>query len=253
MSNRLKVSLACRSDIGDRDEQQDYIGCVTENGELLAVVCDGMGGLKMGSAASVCAAECLIDLFRAKKENEDIPSFFLESIDVLDEKVSSLTDENGERSGAGTTIASVCISDGLLYWMSVGDSRICILRGNDFEIATRDHNYRLLLNKMLDDGILTNEKFLEENANGDALISFIGKSGIDVMDISQGFELGHGDYILLMSDGLYKNLDNETIKQTVLCARTVEEAADNLIGLSKLRSNGQSDNVSFILIKTEAV
>ncbi len=253
MSNRLKVSLACRSEIGDREEQQDYVGCVSENGELLAVVCDGMGGLKMGAAASACAAECLIELFRAKEESEAIPSFYLNSIDVMDEKVSSLTDENGEPSGAGTTVASVCISDGLLYWMSVGDSRICILRDNAFEIATRDHNYRLLLNGMLDGGMLTKEKYIEENANGDALISFIGKSGIDVMDISQGFELLHGDYILLMSDGLYKNLDNETIKQTVLSAADTEEAANNLIGLSRLHGNGQSDNVSFILIKTEAV
>lgn len=252
MSKRFNITLACRNLIGDRDEQQDFIDYALVNGELIAVVCDGMGGLKMGSAASAAAAKCLIELFRQKEADENIPSFFLNSIDILDEKVCSLTDENGEPSHAGTTLASICISNGILYWMSVGDSRICILRGDDFEAATRDHNYRLLLNDMLVNGVITQSEYQSELSKAEALVSFIGKGGIDIMDINEGLTLEYGDVILLMSDGLYKNLSNDSIKQCLLNNQSAEAAANRLAELSSEQSHGTSDNVSFILIKTEA-
>ena len=206
----------------------------------------------MGSAASAAAASCLIELFRQKSPEESIPDFFLNSIDILDEKVCSLTDENGEPSHAGTTISSVCISNGILYWMSVGDSRICILRGNDFEPATRDHNYRLLLNDMLASGVISQAEYQKEMPRAEALVSFIGKGGIDIMDINKGFALENGDTVIIMSDGLYKNLSNDLIKHCLTDNPSVEAAATRLTVLSDEYSRGTSDNVSFIIIKLEA-
>lgn len=252
MNGNLKISLACRSIIGSREEQQDYIDYSVVNNNLIAAVCDGMGGLKMGSLASYVTVKSLFSLFRKKEASETIPDFFLNIIDILDEKVCSLVDENGDASNAGTTISAICISGNILYWLSVGDSRIYILRGNELEAATRDHNYRLFLDKMLENGSITQEHYQQELPRAEALVSFIGKGGIEIMDINNGFRLQNNDIILITSDGLYKNLSNESIKHCINSSSSVEEAADRLIELSEIKNHSSSDNVSFILIKTEA-
>lgn len=251
MSERLRVEYAVKSDIGTRAEQQDTVS-VFEGGDsfFAAAVCDGMGGLNGGSAASRTAADAFVETVKSRNSDESISELLLHCVDIMDESVFKLKAPDGSRLDAGTTVVSVVIENGDLYWMSVGDSRLYVLRGDEFVRATRDHNYFLSLSEMPEDYV----PGADEVAKGNALISFIGMGGIDVMDVSSNpVKLYENDCILLTSDGLFKALSEKIMKEILSSEGNLNLIADKLIAKCEKLSPNVRDNISFVLIKIRGV
>ena len=239
-------SYAVRSIIGNRTEQQDSVGVVTGEKTLCAVVCDGMGGLNGGKSASRVAVDAMVDIFRQIKENEPMSEVLVNSVDILDEAVFMLVDETGNRLESGTTVVSVIINNNDLFWMSVGDSRLYLIRNDEMVQATRDHNYELYLDSVSETYTPT-ESDMEMSQ---ALISFIGMGGISVMDVSSNpVLLVEGDVVLITSDGLYKAISDEEIKKIIKNNSDVETAADELLSEAEKAAPDTRDNTSFVLIK----
>ena len=251
---KANYTVAMKSILGTRDEQQDYSFYHKESNCVFAVVCDGIGGMAEGRMASAVAAEKLKNLFFSKSDKEAYPSFFLRSVDILDESVINLNlkSKDGSRLSAGTTIVSVVIENNKLFWLSVGDSRLYLLRGNEIVRVTRDHNYFMSLDKLKQENHIDQGKYETESVKGDALISFIGMGGIQVMDYNEKpFCLLQGDTVLLTSDGLYRALPDEEILNTLntLKDNDIEFALDNLINKSVERSAAFQDNTTCIVIR----
>jgi len=247
-----KYEAAMKSVIGTREEQQDYGYYKVDNQRVVALVCDGMGGLDSGTIASTVATNKFKELYEHKNPAQAIPEFLLNSVDILDEYVFHLKDEEGKKLAAGTTLVAAIIENDSLFWLSVGDSRLYILRGNEFVQVTRDHNYFLKLNQMLKEDAINQEQYSAEAKKGEALISFIGLGGIDVMDINNTpFKLLHGDIILLSSDGLYKALSDDEI---ALCLQKadIENSLEALISKASDKAKMSQDNTTCIIIKYEA-
>jgi protein phosphatase len=247
-NRKIRYEVALRSVIGAREEQQDYAYAHTDGAAVFAVVCDGMGGMEGGRIAGLTAAKKLKELYFSKTDEESYPAFFLKSVDILDECVLMLQNDEGKYLCAGTTIVTIAIEDDKLYWLSVGDSRLYILRDNEIVQATRDHNYFLNLDQMVREESITKIRYESEKQKGEALISYIGIGGVQVMDINgEPFLLHPGDIVLLASDGLYGSLPDEEILQ---CLREggAERAADALI---KPAGNGSRfwDNATFVVVK----
>ena len=144
-----KLIYAMSQVIGTRNEQQDRIAVKEKNKQLLAVVCDGMGGLSGGQIASKYVVEQLIEDFE-KDENTNPTDFLLNEAIQLDKEINELKDENGKYIGAGTTLVAVIIKDHKLYYVSVGDSRIYLIRKEEIAQITEDQNYRLTLKRELE-------------------------------------------------------------------------------------------------------
>ena len=244
-----KYEITMKSIIGTREEQQDCAFYSAKENSVIAMVCDGMGGLDGGALASKITIEKLNELYENKNPDEALPEFFLKSVDILDEIIFRLKNQDGEKLDAGTTLVAAAIEGDNLYWLSVGDSRLYILRGSEFVQVTRDHNYFLKLNQMIKEKEINEKQYESESARGDALISFIGVGGIEVMDINNtAFKLLHGDIILLSSDGLYKALEDEEIAH-ILQMPNIEESMENLIATSSEKAQRVQDNTTCIIIK----
>lgn len=243
---------AVRSVLGTRDEQQDYVILKNDNNALLAVVCDGMGGLYAGNKASELAATELTLQYKNKDTDETITDFFLNVIDILDEKVFSLVDRENNNMHSGTTIVAAHLEGDNLNWMSIGDSRLYVIRNNEIVQATRDHNYNLNLNEMLQNGAISAETYMAEKRRGDSLISFIGMGGIEIMDISKNpLIVQKGDYILVTTDGLFKILSDDQIRKIITSEKDIEDLADDLISEASNLASGEQDNTTFVLIKID--
>lgn len=246
----ISYEAAKRSFLGTREEQQDFALFKKEKQSLFAVVCDGMGGLKGGSEASMIAATEMMTLYEKKEKEESISEFLLNAVDILDEKICNLVDENNAKLHAGTTIVAVSVEEDRLNWLSVGDSRLYIIRGKEIVQATRDHNYNLNLKAMLESGALSEQEYNKEKVRGESLISFIGIGGIEVMDISRKpLILQNDDYILITTDGLFKLMSDQEIMQIIKSGKNVNESADLLIEGSLKRAVKYQDNTTFVLIK----
>lgn len=141
----------------------------------------------------------------------------------------------------------------LLYWVSVGDSRIYIIRGGQIVRQTRDHNYRLLLKEQLSAGQISQEFYDQEEKTpqAEALISFLGMDGLRVIDgKQQAISLLPGDIVLLCSDGVYKSLTDSQIHAMVRDNDIdMNIAADRLTAMALRYGVKGQDNTTVILLR----
>ncbi len=254
--NSDKIQIGTSTIIGTRKYQQDaVIVCNREYmkrnnfKKAIAVLCDGMGGMTGGEIASALATRTLFEDY-IKTQPQDIPKFLKDEVKKVDEMVYNLKDENNNSLGSGSTMVSVAIENGSLYWVSVGDSRIYIIRDTEMVQVTTDHNYYSILKKKAESGLITFEE-ARNDPKAEALISFIGigkESPID--NNEQPFPLQHGDIVLLCSDGLYKTLSNEEIRTVILNNRNNTMAAAEALTrtVTDKKKKGQ-DNTTVAVIK----
>ncbi len=239
------ISICGSSMQGDREYQQDAMFYKKGQG-VIAAVCDGMGGLKGGEIASTNAIEILSQSFEYMDNAENIADIFLKTAIEMDRTVARLEDENGERLHAGTTAVATYIKNEKLYWMSVGDSKIYIIRNGQIQCVTIPHTYG--------EWIRRNGKFAyaaSGQPKNEALMSFIGMDGIRWVDYNESpFILQEGDVVLLCSDGLYKSLMEHEILQIIeACSHEFQQTAGALIDSALEYGKRPLDNCTVIVMK----
>ncbi|MBO5373352.1 MAG: serine/threonine-protein phosphatase [Lachnospiraceae bacterium] len=251
-----ELATLVRTATGNREYQQDAVYvtpgkvlAANKKNRVMAIVCDGMGGMADGGKASQTAIEMMKQGFQKleKVPKVDIPGFFRQGIVAIDRTISSFPKENGK--GSGTTMVACIAEDNKLYWASVGDSRIYIIRGNQMQQVTRDHNYWLRLQEMVQAGQMTMEEAMAKRQK-EALISFLGIGNVSLMDINETpFEMKYGDVIMLCSDGITKTLPDSQIKR-IITDDTVrpEQKAEALVEAATHANSHSQDNTSVAMI-----
>jgi len=249
----VRITTASHTDQGTREYQQDALfvsgpvdAAQCEPVKVIGVLCDGMGGMQSGGQASSLAVEEMRKELITLSDNQDISVFFITTIKKLD---AMMTKRFGEGI-SGTTMAAVIILGNRLYWGSVGDSRVYLLRRQEIAQVTRDHNYYLQLKEEVAKGKLTLEE-ADAHPKKEALISFIGSGRIELIDANtEPFQLIDDDIVLLCSDGLTRSLTDEEIRKHVFShADNLKEAAVSLIRKAVDIDMGPKDNTSAILIQ----
>lgn len=250
------LTTLVRTATGNRKYQQDAV-YVTESKILasnkktrvLAVVCDGMGGMADGGRASQTAIQMMVRGFQTVEKNSelDIPAFFRQGIRAIDRTIYEFPKADGK--GSGTTMVSCIVEDNRLYWASVGDSRIYIIRGNQMQQVTRDHNYWFRLQEMVREGRITEQEAMAKRQK-EALISFLGIGNVSLMDINTvPFEMKYGDVVMLCSDGITKTLSDSQIQQIILDDRVKPyQKAEALVDAATHVNSHSQDNTSVALI-----
>lgn len=242
---------------GNRKYQQDavYVSgsrkiAGNRKTRVFAAVCDGMGGMADGGRASSTAIHMFREGFEKieKEPNIQIPTFFRQGIRSVDAVISQYPKEAGK--GSGTTLVAVIAENNRLYWASVGDSRIYILRGRDMIQVTRDHNYMLRLQQMVDNGQMTLQE-AQAKKQKEALISFLGIGNVTLMDINeQPFEMQFGDIVLLCSDGITKTLPDDQIRDIIKNdAVSMKEKAKILVEAAVRGNTHSQDNTSVAILQ----
>lgn len=200
----LTLRIANVQGQGERERQEDSFALVNPaEGEpqdrqgLLALVADGMGGMEDGKAASQWAAECFLQLFQ-ERESEDIPNWFYRSVHAVSDSVFQ---RFGGRSGS--TLVAVHIREGLLHWLSVGDSGIFLMRNGGVFQLNREHTcLNQLLSQELEREPMDKQRALSD-PDAPRLTSFVGINRLAEVDLSlRPMELQRGDVLLLCSDGI---------------------------------------------------
>lgn len=251
-----EVTTASYSVIGDRLTQEDAVYLSTEGtisltqkARVLAVICDGMGGMANGGQASATAIQMIKDTFEQVQEDSEvnIPNFFISGIKTIDNTIYNFPRVNGK--GSGTTMVAVLVENNQLYWASVGDSRIYILREKTLTQVTRDHNYMLRLQEMVNQGQISQEE-ANTNRQREALISFLGIGNVSLLDVNMDpFQLQSGDIILLTSDGMTKVLSEEQIMDILSDNSSVEDRAKKLVETAVEQNMRSQDNTTVAVLQ----
>ena len=244
-----KIMVGTSSIIGHRKMQQDTIfGQFDENGGI-GIVCDGMGGLEGGEKASALAARTLAEDYFNSVPISNVPAFLRREGQKIDGIVSRLTDERGNDMDAGTTMVAAIIQDDILHFLSIGDSRIFFIRNDAIQPLNELHNYRLTMDRMMKEGSMSMAEYKKKGKQAEALISFLGMGDMALMDIKT-IQLKDQDRILLCSDGLYRALSEDVIREVLNYHKfDMQMAAQALTDEASRRSKRGQDNTSVVLIQ----
>lgn len=245
------INIFTDSILGTRDCQEDCTDYIINDRGGIAVLCDGMGGLAGGEIASGFTVKNVLEMYMNAGEIKDYPEFFYKCAVDTDRGVYLMRDKNGNRLRAGTTIVTVAIDGNELYWLSVGDSRIYLIRDDDVFIANEEHNYGARLNRMLKSGQITPENYQSEMKRGAALTSYIGIGNIYMMDINDSpFLLRDKDVIVLSSDGMFRRIDNVLLLKIIKSnGNDLQKAAKELTSTALSLSKGSQDNTTVAVIE----
>jgi len=242
--------------IGDRHSQQDSFGfgdpddrAFTSHGGFLALVCDGMGGMEFGDAASRAAAHAFLDAYKIKTPAESIPAALERSTRAANDAVVTLAHQYGLSEGMGTTLVAAALVDSSLYYVSVGDSGLFLRRNGSLKMLNKPHIFANLLDAAVARGNLAPED-AENHPERESLTSFIGAESLEEIDLSADpVPLQEGDVILLASDGLFKTLSNDEMLASFRGAAQSwpEKLVEQTIG----KHREHQDNVTVLTIAVE--
>lgn len=243
-----KLHIAKLHEQGSREEQQDSFGVSDESlakshGVLIAVA-DGMGGLENGGRISAAVVESVLDHFLMYVGERDEKALLLSLTREALRTVNELLGPEGYRK-SGSTLALGYIRDGQFSFISIGDSRICLLRGGALLQLNREHSYAHELSLRAVNGELSVSDALRD-PKGSALVSFIGMGELEQFDMpASPIRLLAGDKLILMSDGVYNALSEEEFLAAL--SAPCEEAADRLRAAINKKQYSNQDNFTAVI------
>lgn len=219
--------------IGARQNQQDSFAISDVTNQQLcrakgmfAVVADGMGGLSNGAQISAMVTSSMMRRFENDPMVPEIPAELLQMVHQASEEVNGYL---GEAVGqSGSTVVAVWVSGMRLHFISVGDSRIYLVRGGTLTQLNREHTYASELDEQAARGKISWEE-ARSDPQRHALTSYIGMGELEQIDRSlHPLPLIAGDRVLLMTDGVFGTLSEQEILEAVSgnameAARRIEE------------------------------
>ncbi|MCC8136441.1 MAG: Stp1/IreP family PP2C-type Ser/Thr phosphatase [Ruminococcus sp.] len=227
-----------------RDENQDAVRCEYFGHNLLAVVCDGMGGERAGKEASTLAVEEFFQRFLAgyseSLSNDDIRKLLVSSVSAANSVIYTKARFDFKNFGMGTTCVAAFVNKTTAFIVNVGDSRAYLITDTGLRRITTDHNVAFLL---YEQGKIT-EAEIETHPQKHMLVRAVGVEKTVTPDT---FILDYEDKIslLLCSDGLSGYCGDEEIYD-VITESDFDDVADELINLA-LKKGGR-DNITVAVI-----
>lgn len=243
--------------IGARHSQQDSFGFgdpddaeFVEHGGFLAIVCDGMGGMEYGDAASRTAVRAFLEAYRRKTAEESIPAALMRSVHEANNEVVALATRLGLVEGIGTTLVAAALHDHSMYFISVGDSAIFFATGGELRMVNRPHVFA----NVLDAAVARGNMSAEDAANHperESLTSYIGAQRLEEIDRNpEPLAIGDEDAILLASDGLFKTLTIEEMR--ACCQGPPQTWPDALVERTIAKKREYQDNVTALSIALQS-
>lgn len=233
--DQMMIRLGQAQHLGMRRQQQDAFWMSDPaTSPFIAVIADGMGGMKNGAEASKLAILA-----------------FMESLDVnaANRAVYELGKESGAEEGTGTTLLAVMFEDRSMNWICVGDSQIYLLRNGELSKVNVEHSYVLDLYQDVIRG-QTDLSDARRHPEKDALTSFLGLKDLTRIDRSRTpFPLKQADVILMCSDGLYRSLsDSEMID---ILSGDSPNPAEELVRRAMAKNHPYQDNTTVITLQID--
>ena len=202
------LELANLQGIGSREEQQDAFGISPvdryEEDGLLAVLCDGMGGMAEGGLIASETTSQLMGSF-PWAEDSSVPGWIAQHSARVYQQF---------RGQGGTTLVAAMLKENRLSFWCVGDSDLFLLReGRLYSLNIRQEFKNDLVLRALEGAFPVEEAFRDPQA--DALSQYIGKEEAKCDHTRIPFLLQPEDALLLCSDGVSDTLTLKQIREAM--------------------------------------
>jgi formylglycine-generating enzyme required for sulfatase activity/serine/threonine protein phosphatase PrpC len=248
----LNLEISGDQIAGARDYQEDAFLTTYLDDEsggskssALIVVADGMGGHAAGNIASNLVVSTFNKTFTGKFGKQEPPRVLREALKNANEGLKESIEETPGLDGMGCTMVTAAITKGKVFWISVGDSHVYLIRDREITKKNEDHSYGGYLDRMRSQGI---DVEAEAGLSRNMLMSAMTGEEIAEVDCSDaGYQLLPGDRLIIASDGL-DTLESETILKTSAWSHTPKECVSGLLKAVEEANRPRQDNTTIVVV-----
>ena len=242
---------------GRRDRQEDAVTTHFPAGAGLGliVLADGMGGHAAGDVASAVVVEevagNLGHLFDDPRRLEgQIGDALHAALARANDRMARLSGNRPELRGMGSTVVATVVIANRLYWISVGDSPLYLMRGNRMARLNQEHSMASRMAGWVAAGRLSPEE-AERHPDLGCLTSVLRGTPIPEIDCRDcPLDLQDGDIVIAASDGLgFLHEDRIAAVVFALRDRPSADIAAKLLQEIAGEDDPEQDNVSLGVLK----
>jgi len=240
---------------GARDYQEDaflitHLSNAENDQQALIVVADGMGGHAAGNVASNMAVQSFNKHFSSNHPVSDpslIPDLLRASVNKANDGIKETVKETAALAGMGCTMVGILLADGKVWWASVGDSHLYLIRDNELKKLNADHSYGGFIDRMAAEG---KQIEVDPSLSRNMLMSALTGAEIAEIDVSpEPFILQPNDCLIVASDGL-DTLPREEIINQAGMATDASSTATALLKAVEDAQKPRQDNTTVVNIRT---
>ena len=246
----IQFDLAGSQIDGARDYQEDaflitHLSDAHGNPSALVIVADGMGGHAAGNVASNMAVQAFNKNVSANYPTDNPSEVLRECVLKANASIKETVKETPALEGMGCTMVAAILEGNKLWWASVGDSHLYLIRNKELIKKNADHSYGGFLDRMAEAGTPVEP---EEGLSRNMLMSAVMGDDINEIDVpDEPFELQAGDRILICSDGL-DTLSAGKIIQFSEWSESPKECADALMQAVEDAGMPKQDNTTAVVV-----
>lgn len=226
-----------------RKQNQDSFSTETlDDGRVLGLVCDGMGGALAGNVASTMAVKFFMESFLAAAPDTDDQERMQHAAAIANEQVFQRSTQDPECMGMGTTLVAALAGESTATVINEGDSRAYHISAKGISLVTRDHS---LVEDLVQRGELTREE-AKCHPNKNLITRALGAEPVLRTDCFHQM-MEEGDFLLLCSDGLSNVVEEQEMLYEVIHGGDNATCCQRLLDIALER--GAPDNVTAVLIR----
>lgn len=227
-----------------RQQNQDAFSIRTlDDGRIIALVCDGMGGARAGNVASSMAVELFMEQFLKEGGALGDEERMERAADLANRQVFQRSTQEADCAGMGTTLVAALAGGQEAVILNEGDSRAYHVNEDGIVLITRDHS---LVEDLVERGELTRDQ-ARCHPHKNLITRALGAEPVLMADCFRQ-PLSPGDYLLLCSDGLSNVVDEQEMLYEVIHGGEAETCCQRLLEVALDR--GAPDNVTVVLIRS---
>lgn len=210
------------------------------------MLADGVGGNRSGEIASQSALDALEKFIRHNPpewltDRDEIFRYLRAGVRYVNQFIIKMSEAKPQYAGMATTLVFAYIRDGEMYVANVGDSRVYLIHDGLIQQITDDHTY---VNDLVKMGAISREE-AQTHARKNVITRAIGANANNEPDCFS-VPVDQGDRVLLCSDGLYDEVDDQTVLYTMTRFDDMMICAEDLVSMAN--DNGGNDNISVICV-----
>jgi PPM family protein phosphatase len=254
---RYLYDAASLAAIGRRDLQEDAVAMHFPDGAALGyiVLADGMGGHAAGDIASKMVVQEFFDELQVHLQDPDylerhVGAILRDALDRANGRVHRHAAKWPNRRGMGATLVAPLIIGNRLYWISVGDSPLYLLRGDRLSRLNQEHSMAQRLDTLAQRGVISSTQ-AEQDPDRFCLTSVLLGEAVSEIDCrDRPLDLADGDILIVASDGLLF-IDEARIAGLVYeyRDRPSAEISERLLREIREFDDPDQDNVSLCVVK----
>jgi serine/threonine protein phosphatase PrpC len=242
----MKIIFTQQTREGGRQYNQDRSLVLMTKESTLLLLADGMGSIPNSELAAQVLLNAIAQEFQreAQPQISNVSEFLERSLKVGHERILKMAKVRNYERVPGTTVVAAVIQNDQIQAAFAGDSRLYLFDKKNILYKTKDHS---VVQQLIDAGTLDPSK-ISTHPKRNQIFNCLGVTEKFMVEHTRPMPFFPTMSVLLCSDGLWSNLNNNEMRFICSNPKTIQQALTIGLREANIRAGKGGDNLTAIVL-----